>query len=97
MINLDDMLSQLGDVPVHPGLAAMDTAVMAGLAAHQSSNGAGLGAGTLRPASVAAIAALLIGVASAGLSGSPAVAASSLTPFGPTSALAPSTLLLASR
>lgn len=93
MINLDDMLSQLGDAPVHPGLATIDDAVLAGLAAHQAS----LGAGTLRSASVAAIAALVIGVASAGLSGSPAVAASSLTPFGPTSALAPSTLLLASR
>ena len=93
MINLDDMLSQLGNAPVHPGLAAIDGAVMAGLAAHQAS----LGAGTLRPASVAAITALVVGVASAGLSGSPAVAASSLTPFGPSSALAPSTLLLASR
>lgn len=93
MINLDDMLSQLGDAPVHPALASMDEAVMAGLAADQAS----LGAGMLRPASVAAVAALVIGVASAGLSGAPAVAASSLTPFGPTSALAPSTLLLASR
>lgn len=93
MINLDDMLSQLGDAPVHPGLAAIDEAVLSGLAARQAS----IGASTLRPASVAAIAALVIGVASAGLSGSPAVAASSLTPFGSSSALAPSTLLLASQ
>ncbi len=93
MINLDDMLSQLGGAPVHPGLAAMDEAVMAGLAEHQAS----VGAGTLRTASVAAIAALVIGVATAGLSGTPAGTVSSLTPFGPSSALAPSTLLLASR
>ena len=93
MIDLDDMLSQLGGAPMHPGLATMDDAVLAGLAAHQAS----LGAGMLRPASAAAIAALVIGVASVGLSGSPAVAAPSLSPFGPSSALAPSTLLLASR
>ena len=93
MIDLDDLLSQIGDAPMHPALALMDEGVMAGLAARQAS----LGDGMLRPASVAAVAALVIGFASAGLTGSPAVAAPSLTPFGPSSALAPSTLLLASR
>lgn len=93
MIDLDDLLSQIGDAPMHPALALMDEGVMAGLAAHQAS----LGDGMLRPASVAAVAALVIGFASAGLTGSSAVAAPSLTPFGPSSALAPSTLLLASR
>lgn len=93
MSNLDEMLTRIGSSPLPLHLATMDEAVIAGLAAHQAS----LGAGMLRPASFAAVAALVIGVASAGLSGSPAVAAPSLTPFGPSSALAPSTLLLASR
>ena len=32
MIDLDDLLSQIGDAPMHPALALMDEGVMAGLA-----------------------------------------------------------------
>ena len=91
MIDLDDMLAQLGDAPVHQGLAEIDEAVLAGVATHGGS-GASISA---RPLSIAALAALAFGVVSTGFPGAPAAAATSLSPFGAPPALAPSSLLLA--
>lgn len=88
MIDLDDTLSRLAAAPVHAGLAAIDDAVLAQV--------------SLRAAQIpgkvmglAAVAALLVGVAGAGLPGSRAEAAAA-GPFGQPSALAPSTLLASS-
>lgn len=93
MENLDNILTRLGEVPLHPRLALMDEAVFAALAERQRN----LAVGSLRLLSIAGIAALAIGVMSAALPGSPAAAAPSLEPFGAPPALAPSSLLLASR
>ncbi len=93
MNNLDDMLEWLGSAPVPPRLAMMDERVLTGLAAHEASRGANMA----RPLGVAAIVALVIGAASSGFSGAPAIAAPALTPFGSSVTLAPSTLLLADK
>lgn len=90
MANLDEMLTQLGTAPLDPRLAMMDEAVLAGLAAHDTSS-------VSRSLGFAAVAALAIGVVSTGLPGTPAAAAPSVTPFGAPPALAPSSLLLASQ
>ena len=68
-------------------------AVFAGLAEHQNNSASN----SLRSLGIAAIAALAIGVFSTGLPGSPAMASPSVTPFGAPPALAPSSLLLASK
>ena len=93
MSNLDEMLARIAGAPLPSRLATMDEAVFAGLAEHQRSSASN----SLRSLSIAAIAALAIGVFSTGLPGSPAAAAPSVTPFGAPPALAPSSLLLASR
>ena len=90
MSNLDEMLTRIGRAPLPARLAAMDEAVFAGLAQYDRSS-------ATPSLSVAAIAALAIGVLSASLPGSPAVAASTATPFGAPPALAPSSLLLGSK
>lgn len=90
MANLDEILKQLGNAPLDPRLAMLDEAVFAGLAARDTSS-------VSRSISFAAMAALAIGVISTGLPGSPAIAASSVSPFGAPPALAPSSLLLAER
>ena len=87
MANLDEMLTQLGDAPLDPRLAGIDEAVFAGLASRDTTS-------ATRSIALAAVAALTIGVVSTGL---PAVASPSVTPFGAPPALAPSSLLLASR
>jgi len=90
--DLDAALRRLSAVPVHPGLESIDDAVLARLharAAATSFQGIRIGA-------VAAVAALVLGMASGGPA--PASAApNTLSPFGPSSPLAPSTLLTASR
>ncbi len=93
MSNLDEMLAQIGSAPLPSRLAIMDEAVFAGLA-EQLSSAAG---NSLRSLGIAAIAALAFGVISAGIPGSPASAAPSASPFGVPPALAPSSLLLASK
>lgn len=89
MANLDEMLTQLGNVPLDSRLSGIDEAVLAGLAARDTMT-------STRSIALAAVAALAIGVVSTGFPGTPAVAASA-TPFGAPPALAPSSLLLASR
>ena len=83
MIDLDDTLSRLAAAPVHSGLAAIDDAVLARLSARAAQiPGSAIG--------LVAVAAVLIGVAGAGL---PSTRAEAAGPFGQPSALAPSTLL----
>ena len=93
MSNLDEMLAQLGGAPLPPRLAMMDEAVFSALAEQQRSSASN----SLRALSIAAIAALAFGVISTGFSGNTAAAASSISPFGVPPALAPSSLLLASK
>ena len=88
MIDLDDTLNRLAAAPVHAGLAAIDDAVLTRLAQRAAQiPGSAI--------ALAAVAALLVGVAGAGLPGTSAEAATS-APFGQPSALAPSTLLASS-
>ena len=93
MNNLDEMLARIVGAPLPSRLAMMDEAVFAGLAEHQRISASN----SLRSLSIAAIAALAIGVFSTGLPGSRLAAAPSVTPFGAPLALAPSSLLLSSR
>ena len=90
MNNVDEMLARLANAPLPSRLATMDQAVFAGLAQYDRS-------GASRSLGIAGMVALAVGVASTGLPASPAVAAPSVTPFGVPSALAPSSLLLASK
>lgn len=90
MANLDEMLTRLGTAPLDPRLTGIDEAVFAGLAACDTTT-------STRSIALAAVAALAIGVVSTGFPGAPATAAPSVTPFGAPPALAPSSLLLASR
>ena len=89
-MELDEALAGLSAAPVHPGLTGIEDRVLsrvrseAALAA-QATQGLRIGA-------VAALAALGLGIAA----GSPGAAMPSsvmLSPFGPASPLAPSTLL----
>ncbi len=93
MSNLDEMLAQIGGAPLPSRLATMDEAVFAGLAV-QLSSAAG---NSLRSLSIAAVAALAFGIISTGFPGSPASTAPSVSSFGVPHALAPSSLLLASK
>ena len=90
MANLDEMLARLGNAPLDPRLAMMDEVVFAGLAARNTTSAS-------RSLGFAAVAALAIGLISTGLPGAPVAAAPSVAPFGVPPALAPSSLLLASR
>ncbi|MCI1270675.1 MAG: hypothetical protein LKM31_00405 [Sphingobium sp.] len=88
MTDIDRALARLRELPVHPGLGAIDGAVLEGLTSRA------LGS---RPLSgsvfgLAALAALSIGIASSVIPGTP-VRAASVTPFGAPSALVPSSLL----
>ena len=88
MIDLDDTLNRLAVAPVHSGLATIDDAVLAQVSLRAAQiPGSVMG--------LAAVVALLVGVAGAGLPGSRAEAAA-LAPFGQPTALAPSTLLASS-
>ena len=93
MSKLDEMLAQIGGAPIPPRLAMMDGAVFSALAERQRSSARN----SIRSLGIAAIAALAFGVISTGFSGSPASAASAVSPFGVPPALAPSSLLLDSK
>ena len=83
MTDLDDTLNRLAAAPVHAGLAGIDDAVLAQLSARAAQiPGSAIG--------LAAVAAVLAGIAGAGL---PSARAEAAVPFGQPSALAPSTLL----
>ena len=90
MSNLDEMLARIGNEPLPSRLAMMDEAVFAGLAQYNRPSAA-------KSFGIAAVVALAVGVVGAGLPGTPAVAAPSDMPFGVPPALAPSSLLLASK
>jgi hypothetical protein len=90
--DLDAALRRLSAMPAHPGLASIEGAVLERLrerAGTTTSHGFGIGA-------AAAVAALMLGIASGGPLQAKA-APDTLSPFGPSSPLAPSTLLTASR
>lgn len=87
MTDLDAALANLAHAPLHPQLGSIDDAVLAGLGVRLRQGGVSNGS-----LGLAACAALVMGLAGAGLSGEPTSAAS-LTPLGAPSALAPSTLL----
>ncbi|PSO10410.1 MULTISPECIES: hypothetical protein [unclassified Sphingobium] len=86
--DLDGLLSRLRTDAVHPDLAGLEEAVFRRIAARpQVSSLQQLSLGM-----VAAFGAVLLGVASNGLA-TPAEASVTLSPFGPSNPLAPSTLL----
>jgi len=87
--NIDDALRRLagGD---HPGLAAIDETVIARIHERRRSDAA-FGAPLM---AMAALGAVTLGVTAGML---PAAAAASLSPFGPSNPLAPSTLLASDR
>jgi hypothetical protein len=90
--DLDAALRRLSAAPAHPGLESIEHAVLAQLrdrAVTTPFQGAGIGA-------FAAVAALLLGIAS-GWPVQASAAPNTLSPFGPSSPLAPSTLLTANR
>lgn len=87
MADIDAILARLKDSPVHPGLSAIDAQVFDALAARAADPP--LGARTF---SLAAVAALAIGIAGAALPGG-AVRAAPISPLGAAPTLAPSTLL----
>ncbi len=93
MNKLDDILTRLGAEPVHPHLAMMDAGILAGFGADNAKREASM----VQPLGIVALAALVIGVASTGFSGTPALASPSLMPFGASAMLEPSTLLLAAK
>lgn len=89
-MELDEALGRLAAAPLHPGLGGIEDRVFARV--REEAAFAGQTAHRLRVGTVAAIAALGLGVAVGG----PATASASpdtLSPFGPASPLAPSTLL----
>ena len=87
MDDLDLMLARLASAPVPAELASIDAAVLERIAARPAPMfGYAAVAG-------AAILALLTGVAGGMWPGNPQHASETLTPFGPSSPLAPSTLL----
>lgn len=87
--NLDEMLMRLGEAPLPARLSMLDEAVFAGLALRQASPSGG----SVRAFGFAAVIALGFGIISTGFSGTAAIAAPSVTPFGAPPALAPSSLL----
>lgn len=88
MPDLDQILSQLGTTAVPQELAAIDDAVIAGLARSRREAMA-----TSRMTGVAASLALIAGVAGGGFSADAQAAAHPLSPFAADTALAPSALL----
>jgi hypothetical protein len=88
MTDIDAALARLRDVPVHPGLASIDAAVLERVAM----DAAGQHPLSVKAFGMAAIAALSLGIASSVIPGMPASAAS-IAPFGTPPALAPSSLL----
>ena len=88
MPDIDQMLFQLGVLPVPSGLAEIDTAVLAGLARSRRE-----AAAAPRLMGFTAAAALIVGLAGGGLVGTQPAVAQPLSPFSPDNPLAPSTLL----
>ena len=88
MSDLDQALRRLGTLPAPSGLATIDDAVLAGLAASRREAAAGS-----RLMGFAAALALVGGVAGGGLAGSEPATAQPISPFAPDNPLAPSTLL----
>lgn len=91
---LDEALGRLAAAPPHPGLTAIEGAVFARV--REEAAFAGQASHRLRVGAVAALAALGLGLAAGG----PVAAAPSpdtLSPFGPSSPLALSTLLAGDR
>ena len=88
-MDLDQALRELAAEPVHPGLAGMETAVLSRLAreGHQAPSL------SMPLVAVAAFFAAGMGVASVGMPVQSVEPARVLSPFGPSSPLAPSTLL----
>lgn len=86
-MTMDDILKQLGRVPLPEALGRIDDAVIASWSAEQRDRAA-----NSRILSAAALVALGLGFAGGSLSSVPAQAAPSLSPFAAT-ALAPSDLL----
>lgn len=90
--DLDGLLGRLRNEPVHPGLAGLEAVVFSRLASRPQISAAS----QLRLGAVAAFGAVLLGIASNGLT-QPAEASVTLSPFGPSNPLAPSTLLAGPR
>lgn len=88
MSDLDQALRRLGTFPAPSGLATIDDAVLAGLAASRREAAAGS-----RLMGFAAALALVVGVAGGGLAGGEPATAQPISPFAPDNPLAPSTLL----
>ena len=86
MDDLDRALAKLAGAPAPAALDDMDARVLARIGARPTTYAAGLGIG------VVALAALVIGMAGAGVPASASTGAS-LAPLGGVSPLAPSTLL----
>lgn len=88
MDNLDAALTTLARAPVPASLDGIEAKVLARIAARPTIR-VSMSSGV-----IAIAAALLIGVFGAGIPDQSARAASSLSPLGPASTLAPSTLLV---
>lgn len=91
-MELDEALGRLAAAPLHPGLSVIDDRVFARI--HEQAALAGQVRNQLRIGAVAGLAALGLGIAA----GSPVTArpmTDTLSPFGPSQPLAPSTLLAA--
>ncbi len=86
--DLDTALGRLAHAPVPARLAALDLEPFDWLRDQPRSQGAGFRLGAF-----AAIGAILIGVAGSTVPSGPAEARAILSPLGPTTPLAPSTLL----
>ena len=87
--DLDGLLHRLRNEPEHPGLIGLEEAVLSRIAAlPQVSTGSQLSLGA-----VAAFGAVLLGIASIGFT-LRAEASVTLSPFGSSNPLAPSTLLV---
>jgi hypothetical protein len=88
MTDIDTALARLRELPVHPGLGAIDARVLERLALRAS----GAPPHSARVFGMAAVLAMSIGIVGSAIPGVP-VPAASVLPFGGPSALAPSTLL----
>jgi hypothetical protein len=86
---MDDLLDQLSKQPVHPALDRMDAFVLARIATQNTRSALR----QLQLGIAAATLAIAMGVAGGELGQTRAEAAASLSPLGPASPLAPSTLL----
>jgi hypothetical protein len=89
-IDLDAALSRFAAAPAHPGLANLEAEVFRRIAEQSRDDSRS----PVRFSVAAAVGAMLMGVAGAGLT-SP-VQAPTLSPFGPSTPLVPSTLLATS-